>query len=77
MLFTEMSSDTDKFYTSYSFEHPNQKVRVGTSCFQHVPSNKLPLINLTVNGIPRPSEKVHEIKMKFGNSEQVTTKKIN
>ena len=39
---------------------------VATSSFQEVPSNKKPLINLTVNGILRPSEeKVHEIKMIF------------
>ena len=39
---------------------------VATSSFQDVPSNKKPLINLTINGILRPSEeKVHEIKMIF------------
>ena len=39
---------------------------VATSSFQEVPSNKRPLINVTMNGILRPSEeKVHEIKMIF------------
>ena len=61
----DKESDTGKFYTNYSFEYPNDNVRVATSSFQDVPSNKLPLINLTVNGILRPSEEVHEIKMKF------------
>ena len=60
-----MSSDTGKFYTNYSFEYPNENVRVATSSFQDVPSNKKPLINLTMNGILCPSEKLHEIKMKF------------
>ena len=60
-----MSSDTGKFFTNYSFEFTNENVRVATSSFQEVPSNKKPLINLTMNGILRPSEKIHEIKMKF------------
>ena len=62
---TDKESDTGKFYTNYSFEYPNENVVVATSSFQSVPSNKLPLINLTMNGILRPSEEVHEIKMKF------------
>ena len=66
MLLLEMSSDTGKFYTNYSFEYPNDNVQVATSSFQDVPSNKKPLINLTMNGILRPSEeKVHVIKMIF------------
>ena len=60
-----MSSDTGKFYTNYSFEYPNDNVRVATSSFQDVPSNKKPLINLTMNGILRPSDKIHVIKMIF------------
>ncbi len=60
-----MSYDRGKFFTNYSFEYTNENVRVGTSSFQEVPSNKNPLINLTMNGILRPSEKIHEIKMKF------------
>ena len=60
-----MSSDTGKFYTNYSFEYPNENVRVATSSFQDVPSNEKPLINLTMNGILRPSETLHVIKMKF------------
>ena len=63
---TDKESDTGKFYTNYSFEYPNKNVVVATSSFQQVPSNKKPLINLTMNGILRPSEeKVHEIKMIF------------
>ena len=63
---TDKKSDTGKFYTNYSFEYPKKNVVVATSSFQEVPSNKKPLINLTMNGILRPSEeKVHEIKMKF------------
>jgi hypothetical protein len=51
---------------SFSSRYPKENVVVATSSFQEVPSNKKPLINLTVNGILRPSEeKVHEIKMIF------------
>lgn len=60
-----MSSDTGKFYTNYSFKYPNENVRVATSSFQDVPSNKKPLINLTMNGILGPSENLHVIEMKF------------
>ena len=63
---TDKESDTGKFFTNYRFEYPKENVVVATSSFQEVPSNKKPLINLTVNGILRPSEeKVHEIKMIF------------
>ena len=65
-------TDTGKFYTNYSFEYPNEalnpnvkNVSVSTSSFQDVPSNRKPLINLTMNGILRPSEKLHVIEMKF------------
>ena len=58
-------TDTGKFYTNYFFEYPNENVRVATSSFQDVPSNEKPLINLTMNGILRPSETLHVIKMKF------------
>jgi len=59
-------TDTGRFYTNYRFEYPRKNVFVSTSSFQSVPSNKKPLINLTMNGILRPSEeKVHEIKMIF------------
>lgn len=53
-----MSSYTGQFFTNYSFEYPNENVRVATSSFQDVPSNKLPLINLTMNRILRPSDKI-------------------
>ena len=46
---------TGKFYTNYRFDYPNENVVVATSSFQDVPSNKKPLINLTMNGIVRPS----------------------
>jgi hypothetical protein len=60
------SSATGKFYTNYRFDYQKENVVVSTSSFEEVPSNKKPLINLTVNGILRPSEeKIHEIKMKF------------
>jgi hypothetical protein len=63
---TDKESDTGRFYTNYRFEYPNENVVVATSSFQSVPSNKLPLINLTMNGILRHSEeKVYEIKMIF------------
>ena len=63
---TDKISDTGKFYTNYRFDYPKENVVVATSSFQDVPSNKLPLINLTMNGILRSSEeKVHEIKMIF------------
>ena len=63
---TDKEYDTGKFYTNYRFEYPNENVVVATSSFQSVPSNKLPLINLTMNGILRHSEeKVYEIKMIF------------
>ena len=59
-------TNTGKFYTNYRFEYPKENVVVATSSFQDVPSNKKPLINLTMNGILRPlEEKVHEIKMIF------------
>ena len=65
-------TDTGKFYTNYSFEYPNEalnpnvkNVSVSTSSFQDVPSNKKRLVNLTINGILRPSEKLHVIEMKF------------
>ena len=59
-------NDTGKFYTNYRFDYPKENVVVSTSSFEEVPSNKKPLINLTVNGILRPSEeKIHEIKMIF------------
>ena len=59
-------TDTGRFYTNYRFDYPRKNVFVSTSSFQSVPSNKKPLINLTMNGILRPSEeKVHEIKMIF------------
>ena len=58
-------TDTGTFYTNYTFEYPNENVRIATSSFQDVPSNQKRLINLTMNGILRPSEKLHEIKMKF------------
>ena len=60
-----MSQNTGKFYTNYSFEYSNENVRVATSSFQDVPTNKENLINLTMNGILRPSETLHVIKMKF------------
>ncbi len=61
-----MMTDTGKFYTNYRFEYSNENVVVATSSFQDVPTNKKPLINLTMNGILRPSEeKVYEIKMIF------------
>ena len=60
------SSATGRFYTNYRFDYPKENVVVATSSFQDVPSNKKPLINLSMNGILRPSkEKVHEIKMIF------------
>ena len=63
---TDKESYTGKFFTNYSFEYPKENVVVATSSFQEVPSNEKPLINLTMNGILRPSEeKVHEIKMIF------------
>ena len=63
---TDKESDTGKFYTNYRFEYPKENVLVFTSSFQDVPSNKKPLINLTMNGLLRPSEeKVYEIKMIF------------
>ena len=63
---TDKESDTGRFYTNYRFEYPKENVVVATSSFQDVPSNKKPLINLTMNGILRLSEeKVHEIKMIF------------
>ena len=61
----DKESNTGKFYTNYSFEYPKENVRVSTSSFQDVPSNKLPLINLTMNGILHPSQELHIIKMKF------------
>ena len=67
-----MSSNTGKFYTNYSFVYPNEglnsnmkNVSVATSSFQDVPTNKKNLVNLTMNGILRPSEKLHVIEMKF------------
>ena len=52
--------------SSFSSRYPKENVVVATSSFQEVPTNKTPLINLTMNGILRPSEeKVHEIKMIF------------
>ena len=64
--------ETGKFYTNYSFEYPNEalntnvkNVSVATSSFQDVPTNKKNLINITMNGILRPSEKLHVIKMIF------------
>jgi hypothetical protein len=67
-----MSFEAGKFYTNYSFEYPNEalntnvkNVSVATSSFQDVPSNKKNLINITMNGILRPSEKLHVIKMIF------------
>ena len=62
---TDKESGTGKFYTNYSFEYPEENVRVATSSFEDVPSNKTALINLTMNGILRPSEKLHVINMKF------------
>ena len=62
---TDRESGTGKFYTNYSFEYPEENVRVATSSFEDVPSNKTALINLTMNGILRPSEKLHVINMKF------------
>ena len=63
---TDKISDTGKFYTNYRFEYTVENVVVATSSFQEVPSNKKPLINLTMNGILRPSEeKIYEIKMIF------------
>ena len=63
---TDKEADTGRFYTNYRFEYPKENVVVATSSFQEVPSNKKPLINLTMNGILRLSEeKVHEIKMIF------------
>ena len=59
-------TNTGKFYTNYRFEYPNKNVVVATSSFQDVPSNKKPLINLTMNGILRPfQEKIYEIKLVF------------
>ena len=62
---TDKESGTGTFYTNYSFEYPEENVRVATSSFEDVPSNKTALINLTMNGILRPSEKLHVINMKF------------
>ena len=63
---TDKISNTGKFFTNYRFEYPKENVVVATSSFEEVPSNKKPLINVTMNGILRPSEeKVHEIKMIF------------
>ena len=64
-IYIEMS-DTGKFYTNYRFECPKENVVVATSSFQDVPSNEKPLINLTMNGILRPSEEeIHIVKMIF------------
>ena len=63
---TDKESNAGKFFTNYRFEYPKENVVVATSSFEEVPSNKKPLINVTMNGILRPSEeKVHEIKMIF------------
>jgi hypothetical protein len=63
---TDKESDTGKFFTNYRFEYPKENVVVATSSFEDVPSNKKRLINLTMNGILRPSEeKLHEVKMIF------------
>ena len=59
-------TDSGRFFTNYRFEYPKENIVVSTSSFQDVPSNKLPLINLTMNGILRPSEEeIYVVKMIF------------
>lgn len=51
------------FYTDYTFEYPNDNVLIATSSFEEVPSNQLPLINLSINGILKPSDKPYIFKI--------------
>lgn len=67
-----MSSESGVFYTNYFFNYPNESldptvknVFVSTSSFQDVPTNRTKLINLTMNGVLRPSKKLHVVQMKF------------
>ena len=58
-------TNSGKFYTNYAFESAKESIRVLTSSFEEVPTNTNNLSNITMNGIIRPSENAHEVKMIF------------
>lgn len=53
------------FFTDYSFASPNDNIIVSTSSVQEVPSNKKSLINLTVNGVLKPSIDIYSLILTF------------
>jgi len=56
---------TGTFFKDYSFTFPNDNMIVSTSSVQEVPSNKLPLINLTINGLLKPSADPYILTISF------------
>lgn len=54
-----------QFFSNYSFSSTYDNIIVSTSSVQEVPSNKDPLLNLTVNGILKPSDKPYELLLTF------------
>ena len=69
-----MSTKSNKstFFTDYTLISNNNNVRIGTSSIEEVPSNERPLINLTMNGLLLPSDKIHEVDIKFSKENNPT-----
>ena len=70
-------TDSGKFYTNYAFESLKESIRILTSSFEEVPTNTNKLSNITMNGIIRPSENAHEVKMIFTEDIPSTNKPQN
>ena len=58
-----MSSGT--FFSDYVFECANDNLIISTSSIEEVPSNKNDLINLNINGILKPSDRVYVFNITF------------
>ena len=63
------------YFTNYEWVTPNDNMIISTSSVEEVPSNKLPLINLTCNGLLRPTQKPYRLVLRF-TSEPFPTKDI-
>lgn len=57
------------FFRNYYFEYPNDNMIISTSSIQEVPSNKTDLINLTINGVLKPSSHTYIFQILFTNND--------
>ena len=65
-------SNKSTFFTDYTLISNNDNVRIGSSSIEEVPSNERPLLNLTMNGLLLPSDKIHEVDIKFSTENNPT-----